>query len=62
MGRVAWCTSFDGCDVTVDIVLLLVLMVPIALWAVLRWLPERREKAEGRTPAPSGPRKRWWQP
>jgi len=50
----------DG--VTVDLLLLLVLMVPIAVWAVLRWLPERRERAAGRQPAPPGPRKRWWQP
>ncbi len=51
----------DGPAVTVDIILLVVLTGPIALWALLRWLPEQRRSAQGRAPAP-GPRKRWWQP
>ncbi len=47
---------------TGDILLLLVLLVPIALWAVVRWLPEQRRKQAPKSPTTTGPRKRWWQP
>jgi len=47
--------------VTGDIILLLVLLVPIALWVVVRWLPEQRRRQSPRS-QPTGPRKRWWQP
>ena len=48
-------------DVIGDIVLLLVLLVPIALWAVVRWLPQQRRRQTREAPA-VGPQKRWWQP
>jgi len=47
--------------VTGDLILLGVLLVPLALWLVLRWLPEQRRKQAPTSAAP-GPRKRWWQP
>ena len=46
---------------TGDVLLLVVLLVPIAVWFVVRWLPEQRRKQPQKSRAP-GPRKRWWQP
>ncbi len=46
---------------TGDVVLLAVLFVPVALWLLVRWLPDRRRTRTPRPPA-AGPRKRWWQP
>jgi hypothetical protein len=43
------------------VVLLLVLVVPIVLWAIVRWLPGRRQARPPARPT-GGPRKRWWQP
>jgi len=43
------------------VILFAVLLVPIGLWMVLRWLPEQRARQTPKA-APTGPRKRWWQP
>jgi len=47
--------------VTAVVVLLVVLALPIVLWAVVRWLPGRRGRPVPERPV-AGPRKRWWQP
>jgi len=48
--------------VTGDIVLLGILLIPIALWGLLRYLPEQRRRQGAKPARPAGPRKRWWQP
>ena len=51
----------DGPVVIGAIILLIVLVVPIALWAFTRWLPGRQRARPPAQPK-AGPRKRWWQP
>jgi|GEM_PF-2114198 len=43
------------------VLLFAILLVPIALWIVLRWLPGKR-RAQAPKAAQTGPRRRWWQP
>jgi len=48
--------------VTGVVILFAVLLLPIVLWGIVRWLPERRGRRSPKAAAPTGPRKRWWQP
>jgi len=43
------------------VILFVILLVPIGLWMVLRWLPEQRRTRAPKAPH-TGPRRRWWQP
>jgi len=43
------------------VLLFALLLVPIGLWVVLRWLPEQRRNQAAKAPQ-TGPRRRWWQP
>jgi hypothetical protein len=42
-------------------ILFAVLLLPIGVWLLVRWLPEQRARQTPRGPA-TGPRRRWWQP
>jgi len=48
--------------VTGVVILLAVLLLPIVLWGLLRWLPQHRADRSSKAARPVGPRKRWWQP